>query len=102
MTRAVELLVRGHFHESLQMQPAALPVLAALVLLIGATVGSALDGSTIVVHRRPLGRVAIACALFAYTLMCAVWAVRAFGAFGGPVAVGVSPGGWDRGIGRPW
>jgi len=102
MTRAVELLARGHFREALQMHPAVVPALAALVLLIGATVSSALDGLAIGIHRRPLGRVAIACALFAYTLMCAVWAVRAFGAFGGPVAVGVSPGGWDRGIGRPW
>lgn len=88
MSRAAELLLRGHFRESLRMQPAVVPALAALALLMGWSVCAAFyGGSTVRVQRHPLGRVTIALALIAYAWMCIVWVVRAFGGFGGPVAV---------------
>lgn len=88
MTRAVELLLRGHVRESLAMHPLALPALTALFLLVVSTVSTTFsEGSPARVHRNLLGRAAIALALLVYALAVVVWVARAFGALGGPVNV---------------
>jgi hypothetical protein len=88
MTRAVELLLRGHVRESLAMYPLVLPALAALLLLVASTVSATFsEGSPVPAHRSLLGRAAIALALVVYVLALVVWVARAFGALGGPVDV---------------
>jgi hypothetical protein len=88
MTRAFLLLERGDITASLRMHPLAVPVLGSGVLLILATVWVTLvSGTPFLVHRSRLGRVAIGVSVVVYSLAAALWALRWFGYFGGPVAV---------------
>lgn len=88
LTRALRLFGAGDIQGSLRMHPLALPVLAAGVLLILATIRATLaTGTPFLVYRGRFGRAAIGFAALAYTLAAALWVLRWCGHFGGPVAV---------------
>jgi hypothetical protein len=89
MTRALRLLYGGHVVASLRMHPLAVPVLFGGALLMLSTVWATVTlGSPMRLHRSRLGRVAIAVAGAVYGAALALWALRWFGCFGGPVPVG--------------
>jgi hypothetical protein len=88
MTRAIRLLVDGDVAASLRMHPLALPAVVASVLVAFATVWATMTfGSPMRTHRTRLGRVAIAFGVAVYGATFAVWVLRWFGFFGGPVPV---------------
>ncbi len=89
MTRAIRLLQAGDLSGSLRMHPLALPVLLAVGLLVSSTVWTTLEsGTPLAFYARRTGRAAIALAVVAYAAAIALWGLRWFGFFGGPVAVG--------------
>jgi hypothetical protein len=89
MTRAIALLATGHLGASLRMNALALPVLAAGLALVGATSATTYRvGTPFAVHTTRLGRAAIAGLALACAAAVALWALRWFGWFGGPVTVG--------------
>jgi hypothetical protein len=88
MTRALRLLAAGRFDASLRMHPLAVPVLAAGLMLVAASVWATLRlGSPVRLHRTRFGRVALAAGGVAYGATLALWGLRWFGLFGGPVFV---------------
>ena len=88
MTRAIRLLIHGDFAASLRMHALALPVLVAGVLVAVATVWATLVfGSPVRLVRTRLGRFALGLAAVAYAAAIALWVLRCFGYFGGPVTV---------------
>jgi Kef-type K+ transport system membrane component KefB len=88
MTRAIKLLAAGRTGASLRLHPLAVPVLFAGVLLVVSTVWATLStGSPMRLHRSRFGQGAIAAAIVVYVAALALWALRFFGYFGGPVPV---------------
>jgi hypothetical protein len=89
MSRAIALLASGRLRASLEMNALAVPVLAGLLALVTvATVTTYRVGTPFAVHRSRLGRAALAGLGVAYAAAVGLWALRWFGWFGGPVAVG--------------
>jgi hypothetical protein len=89
MTRALRLLADGQVGASFRMHALAVPVLFGGALLMVSTVWTTVTlGSPMRMHRSRLGRVAMAVAAVVYGAALAVWALRWFGCFGGPVPVG--------------
>jgi hypothetical protein len=89
MTRALRLLAQGHVEASLQMHPLAVPVLAAVSLFVASTVWTTFaTGSPVTVYQNRFGRVAIGLLAVVYVAAIALWILRWFGFFGGPVPVG--------------
>jgi hypothetical protein len=89
ITRALRLLADGQVGASLRMHPLAVPVLLGGTLLMVSTVWATVTlGSPIRLHRSRFGRIAIAVAAAVYGATLALWALRWFGCFGGPVPVG--------------
>jgi hypothetical protein len=88
MTRAIKLLAAGKAGASLRLHPLAVPVLFAGVLLVVSTVWATLStGSPMRLHRSRLGQAAIGAAVVVYVAALALWVLRFFGCFGGPVPV---------------
>lgn len=88
MTRALRLLAAGRVDASLRMHPLAVPVLVAGALLMASTVWATVTvGSPIRLHRTLFGRLAIALVIAVYGAALALWVLRWFGYFGGPVRV---------------
>jgi hypothetical protein len=88
MTRALRLLGEGDVGASLRMHPLAVPVLAAGLFFIAATVWTTLAlGSPLHLVRTRLGRVAIGALVVVYSAALVVWGLRWFGLLGGPVPV---------------
>jgi hypothetical protein len=88
MTRALRLLVAGQVDASLRMHPLAVPVLVAGLMLVAASVWATLQlGSPLRLHRTRFGRVALAAGVVTYGATLALWVLRWFGLFGGPVPV---------------
>jgi hypothetical protein len=88
MTRALRLLVAGRVDASLRMHPLAVPVLVAGLMLVAASVWATLRlGSPMRMYRTGFGRVALALGAAAYGATLALWVLRWFGLFGGPVLV---------------
>jgi len=82
-------LADGQVGASLRMHPLAVPVLLGGTLLMVSTVWATVTlGSPIRLHRSRFGRIAIAVAAAVYGATLALWALRWFGCFGGPVPVG--------------
>jgi hypothetical protein len=89
MTRAIALIAEGRLGPSLRMNALAVPVLAAGLALVVATVARAYRvGTPFDVHTTRLGRAAIAWAMLAYGAAVVLWGLRWLGWFGGPVTVG--------------
>jgi hypothetical protein len=88
MTRALRLLAQGHVDASLQMHPLAVPVFAAVSLFVASTVWTTFaTGSPVTVYQSRLGRAAIGLLAVVYVAALALWILRWFGFFGGPVPV---------------
>jgi hypothetical protein len=88
MTRALRLLAAGRVGDSLRMHPLAVPVLLAGLTLVAATVWATLRlGSPVRLHRTRFGRLALGVGAAVYGATLALWVLRWFGLFGGPVAV---------------
>jgi hypothetical protein len=83
MTRAILLLAAGHVRDSLRMNALAAPVLATSVALAVAAFAS--DGRA--ATRPPRLRIALVATVATYGAAVALWALRWFGLFGGPVPV---------------
>ncbi|HEY8041572.1 MAG TPA: DUF2752 domain-containing protein [Polyangiaceae bacterium] len=88
MTRAIHLLQAGQLDASLRLQPLAVPVLAVGLLFIFSTVWTTLRlGTPLHVHKSRLARVTLGIAAVVYGAAFALWMLRWFGYFGGPVPV---------------
>lgn len=88
MTRAVRLLAAGHVEASLEMHPLALPVLGVWALLMATTLWTTWTlGTPLAMMKGRLGRVALAVIGVVYGAVFALWVLRWFGLFGGPVSV---------------
>lgn len=87
MTRAVKLLIGGHWRASLRMHPLALPVLLAGACLALAMAWATLDTGAPSIHRSRFGRVALVSAGIVYAACLVLWGLRWLGCFGGPVPV---------------
>jgi hypothetical protein len=89
MTRALALLAAGQVGESLRMNALALPaLLVGSAFALATVVTTARAGTPFEVHRTRSGRAALVAAMIVYAAALALWVVRWFGWFGGPVAVG--------------
>lgn len=88
MTRALHLLVTGDVAASLVLHPLALPTALVQVALAVATIAAtARFGAPWALLRARTGRVVVTLVAAVLALDAALWAARAFGAFGGPVPV---------------
>ena len=88
LTRAIQLLLAGHFHASLRMHPLAIPLAAGFAAIALSIAISALTrGAAHAFHRTWHGRGALVFFGLAYAAAIALWVLRFFGAFGGPVPV---------------
>jgi hypothetical protein len=88
MTRAIRLLLRGDVAGSFHMHPLAVPVLGVGLGIAAASVWATWSmGSPVRLTRTRTGRAAIAFGIAVYTAALALWVLRWFGWFGGPVAV---------------
>ncbi len=88
MTRALHLLAEGDVQASLRMHPLAVPVLTAGALFVVSTVWTTFaTGSPVTVYQRGAGRAAIGLLAVVYVAAIALWILRWFGFFGGPVPV---------------
>jgi hypothetical protein len=88
MTRALLALWHGEIAASIHLHPLAVPTLAAQALLAAATVLATLRyGAPWELVRARWGRATLALLAAVFVLDVVVWAVRALGAFGGPVPV---------------
>jgi hypothetical protein len=88
MTRAILLLAGGHVEASLRMHPLAVPVLVMGVFFMLSTVWTTLAiGTPLTLYKGRLGRVTLGGMAIVYGAALALWIVRWFGLFGGPVSV---------------
>ena len=87
MTRAVELLLLGDWRASLHMHPLAVPMVVAGGTFALSTVWATFLFGTPLVHRSRFGRAALALLASTYLATLALWVLRWFGYFGGPVPV---------------
>jgi hypothetical protein len=83
MTRAILLLASGHVRDSLRMNALASPVLVASAILGWAAFAPDGRGP----GERARLHVALTAAVVTYGAAVALWALRWFGLFGGPVPV---------------
>ena len=88
LTRAMQLLIAGHLDASVRMHPLAIPLVAAFAAIAFSIATAALTrGSVHQFHRTWHGRAALVLFGAAYAAAVALWVLRFFGAFGGPVSV---------------
>jgi hypothetical protein len=88
MTRAMHLLLAGHVESSLRMHPFALPVLGVWLLFMASTVYATWTADTpLAFYKGRFGRSALAAMVVVYAATLALWILRWFGLFGGPVPV---------------
>jgi hypothetical protein len=83
MTRAIALLATGHVRDSFRMNALAAPVLAVSVALAIATFSQDRPAA----EARLRFRLAITATIVTYGAAVALWILRWFGLFGGPVPV---------------
>ena len=87
-TRAVRALLHLDFASAIYFNPVAPLVLSSVVLIAARGIFLvAREGSTERLSEGRFGKLIFATLLLAVLLEIAVWALRFFGAFGGPVAV---------------
>jgi hypothetical protein len=87
MTRAVDLMLVGQWHASLQMHPLAVPMLLAGGAFALSTVWTTYLFGMPLVHKSILGKVALGALALTYVASIALWVLRWFGYYGGPVPV---------------
>jgi hypothetical protein len=88
LTRAMRLLAAGRIDASLRMHPLAIPIVLAFAAIALSTVTAAMTrGSPVDFYRTWHGRAALVFLGVAYAAAVALWVLRFFGAFGGPVPV---------------
>jgi hypothetical protein len=81
-------LLHGEVVQSLAIHPFATPTLLSQVLVSAATIHSAWTlGNPVFFYRSKFGKSALAFVASAFVASLALWALRAFGYAGGPVAV---------------
>jgi hypothetical protein len=88
LTRAAHLFASGHVAESLAMHALLVPILASTTAFAACTVWLTWrDGTPFLLWKSRLGRASVWGAAAAHGGAVVLWALRAFGFFGGPVAV---------------
>lgn len=88
LTRAAHLLLHGEIHASIAMHPLLVPLLLSHAAVAVATiVATQVHGAPWDMWRERWGKAAIAISAITYVAMLLVWALRAMGMLGGPVAV---------------
>ncbi len=87
MTRAIDLMLVGQWHASLQMHPLAVPMLLAGAAFALSTIWTTYLFGMPLIHKSTLGKLALGALALAYVATIALWGLRWFGYFGGPVPV---------------
>ena len=88
LTRAAHLLASGRVAESLAQQPLLVPILVSTLAFAVCTVWLTYkDGSPFHLWQSRLGRATVWMAAVVHGGAVILWALRAAGLFGGPVAV---------------
>jgi hypothetical protein len=87
MTRAIDLLLIGHWRASLQMHPLAVPMVLAGGAFALSTIWTTWLFGLPLVHKSLLGRLALGALALVYVASFVLWGLRWAGYFGGPVPV---------------
>jgi hypothetical protein len=87
MTRAVDLLLIGHWRASLQMHPLAVPMVLAGGAFALSTIWTTWLFGLPLVHKSLFGRLALGALALVYVASFVLWGLRWAGYFGGPVPV---------------